>query len=128
MLNLLRGHLADVDVEEQVANPHCPQGCNLLCHMLRRASQEGMLDPLIDVAPKAALITTRVPDAAAASMDPEKVARAWGAGAAHIADADRAFGSALERASQTTGTLVVCGSLYLVGYVRAKLMALGAIA
>ena len=47
MLNLLRGHLADIDVEEQVANPYCPQGCNLLCHMLRRASQEGMLDQLV---------------------------------------------------------------------------------
>ena len=89
--------------------------------------QEGMLDPLIDVAPKAAMITTRVPDAATASLDPELLARAWGAGAAHIADADRAFGSALERASQTNGTLVVCGSLYLVGYVRAKLMAQGAV-
>ncbi len=89
--------------------------------------QEGMLDPLIDVAPKAAMITTRVPDAAGASMDPEKIAYAWGAGAVHIADPDRAFGSALERASQTGGTLVVCGSLYLVGYVRAKLMASGAI-
>jgi dihydrofolate synthase/folylpolyglutamate synthase len=89
--------------------------------------QEGMLDPLFDVAPKAALITTRVPDATAASMDPEKLARAWGAGATHIADADRAFGSALERATQTNGTLVVCGSLYLVGYIRAKLMASGAV-
>jgi len=87
--------------------------------------QEGMLDPLLDVAPKAALISTRVPDAAGASMDPEKIAFAWGAGAVHIADPDRAFGSALDRASQTGGTLVVCGSLYLVGYVRAKLMASG---
>ncbi len=89
--------------------------------------QEGMLDPLIDVAPKAAMITTRVPDAAGASMDPEKIAFAWGAGAVHIADANRAFDSALGRASQTGGTLVVCGSLYLVGYVRSKLMSAGLI-
>jgi dihydrofolate synthase/folylpolyglutamate synthase len=89
--------------------------------------QEGMIDPLIDVAPKAALITTRVPDAAGASMDPEKIAFAWGAGAVHIADPDRAFDSALQRASQTGGTLVVCGSLYLVGYVRAKLIAQGVV-
>ena len=113
--------LADLLPQISVSSP------TFLMGILSNHWQEGMLDPLIDVAPKAALISTRVPDAAGASMDPEKIAFAWGAGAARIADPDRAFGSAMERVSQTGGTLVVCGSLYLVGYVRAKLMASGAI-
>jgi dihydrofolate synthase/folylpolyglutamate synthase len=86
--------------------------------------QEGMLDPIIDIAPNAALFATRVPDSPNA-MDPAKVALAWGAGAAHIADPGRALDSALQRAAQVSGPLVVCGSLYLVGYVRARLMAMG---
>ncbi len=98
----------------------------LLVGVLANHWQDGMLDPLISVAPGAALIATRVPDTAG-SLEPRKLASAWGAGAADIADPARALDSALQRASKAGGPLVVCGSLYLVGYVRAQLEAAGAI-
>jgi dihydrofolate synthase/folylpolyglutamate synthase len=82
--------------------------------------QEGMIDPLIDAAPRAAVIATRVPDSTG-SYDPAMLARAWGAGAASIADPERALGTALDRASGAGGALIVCGSLYLVGFARARL-------
>jgi dihydrofolate synthase/folylpolyglutamate synthase len=81
--------------------------------------QEGMLDRLIDAAPRAAVIATRVPGSTN-SYDPTKLARTWGAGATTIADPERALGAALDRASGAGGALIVCGSLYLVGYVRAR--------
>ncbi|MEO6351243.1 MAG: folylpolyglutamate synthase/dihydrofolate synthase family protein [Candidatus Limnocylindrales bacterium] len=81
--------------------------------------QEGMIDPLLEAAPRAAVIATRVPDSTG-SYDPSKLARAWGAGATTIADPERALGAALDRASAAGGALIVCGSLYLVGYVRAR--------
>ena len=99
----------------------------VLLGVLANHWQEGMLDPLIDAIPRAALIATRVPDASG-FLEPAKLAAVWGAGAAAIADPERAYGSALERAARTGGPLVVCGSLYLVGYVRARLIADGAIA
>ena len=98
----------------------------LLMGVLANHWQDEMLDPLIDAIPGAALIATRVPDATG-SLEPAKLAAAWGAGAAAIADPERAYGSALERAARAGGPLVVCGSLYLVGYVRARLVAAGAI-
>jgi dihydrofolate synthase/folylpolyglutamate synthase len=79
--------------------------------------QEGMIDPLIDAAPGAAVIATRVPHSTG-SYEPAKLAGVWGAGATSIADTDRALGTALDRASSAGGALIVCGSLYLVGYVR----------
>jgi dihydrofolate synthase/folylpolyglutamate synthase len=88
--------------------------------------QEGMLDPLGDVLPRAALIATRVPGATN-SLAPTTLATAWGAGATPIADTDRAIDAALQRAATSGGPLIVCGSLYLVGYVRARLIADGAI-
>ncbi len=94
----------------------------LLMGVMANHWQEGMLDPLLDVAPKAALFATRVPDSTG-SLEPVRLAAAWGAGAVAIADTERALGSALERASQASGPLIVCGSLYLVGYVRARLVA-----
>jgi hypothetical protein len=47
VLNLLGWYLADVDIEEQVADPNLSQCRNLLCNKLWRASQEGMLDQLV---------------------------------------------------------------------------------
>ena len=88
--------------------------------------QEGMLDPLIDAIPRAALFATRVPDATG-SLEPARLSAAWGAGAAAIAQPERAYESALQRAAQAGGPLIVCGSLYLVGYVRARLMAASAV-
>ncbi|MEX2546797.1 MAG: Mur ligase family protein, partial [Chloroflexota bacterium] len=57
----------------------------VLMGVLANHWQEGMLDPLIDAIPKAALIATRVPDSTG-SLEPAKLAAAWGAGAAIIAD------------------------------------------
>jgi folylpolyglutamate synthase/dihydropteroate synthase len=79
-----------------------------------------MLDPLLEPLRGAALIATRVPGTPN-SLDPRRLAAAWGAGAVAIADPDRAFGSAVDRASSARGPLIVCGSLYLVGYARTKL-------
>jgi dihydrofolate synthase/folylpolyglutamate synthase len=99
----------------------------VLMGVLANHWQEGMLDPLIAAIPGAALICTRVPDSTG-SFDPRRLASAWGAGAADIADPRRALGLALDRASRAGGPLVVCGSLYLVGYVRAQLERAGALA
>ena len=98
----------------------------LLMGVLANHWQHGMLDPLIAAIPRAALITTRVPDTTG-SLEPQELASTWGAGAASIADPARALDSALQRATQAGGPLVVCGSLYLVGYVRAQLERAGAI-
>lgn len=98
----------------------------LLMGILANHWQDDMLDPLIAAVPRADLIATRVPDTAG-SLEPQKLASAWGAGAAAIADPARALDSALQRATQAGGPLVVCGSLYLVGYVRAQLERAGAI-
>jgi dihydrofolate synthase/folylpolyglutamate synthase len=95
----------------------------VLMGVLANHWQLGMLDPLAEVLPRAALIATRVPGSSGGSLDPTRVAAAWGAGAMPIADTDRAMDAALERSSTSGGPLIVCGSLYLVGYVRARLMA-----
>jgi dihydrofolate synthase/folylpolyglutamate synthase len=86
--------------------------------------QAGMLGPVIDAVPNGALFATRVPDAEN-SLDPRKLASIWGAGAVEIAVPERAWESARQRAAQVSGPLIVCGSLYLVGYIRARLMAAG---
>jgi len=98
----------------------------LLMGVLANHWQDGMVDPLLSAVPGATLIATRVPDTAG-SLEPHKLAFAWGALAASIADPERALDSAFQRASQAGGPLVVCGSLYLVGYVRAQLVRAGAI-
>ena len=98
----------------------------VLIGILANHWQEGMLDPVTDVLPRAALFATRVPGSAG-SLDPTRIAAAWGAGGTPIADTDRAIDAALERAATSGGPLIVCGSLYLVGYVRARLMADGAV-
>jgi len=88
--------------------------------------QTGMLDPLIDAIPNGALFATRVPDSTN-SLDPSRIQALWGAGAVNIADPLRAYESAWLRATQVQGPLIVCGSLYLVGYVRGLLEASGAV-
>jgi dihydrofolate synthase/folylpolyglutamate synthase len=82
--------------------------------------QHGMLDPLAIRFPGAALIATNVPDAPN-SLDPLRLGAAWGAGTTAMEDTDRALDIALERAAETGGTVVVCGSLYLVGHARSRL-------
>ena len=80
-----------------------------------------MLDALLSVLPGATVIATSVPGAKN-SLPPDRLAFEWGAGARPIADPDTAFQAALSNAHRVGGPLIVCGSLYLVGYVRAKLL------
>jgi folylpolyglutamate synthase/dihydropteroate synthase len=93
----------------------------LLMGVLANHWQEGMLEPLAAALPGATVVATRVPGTSN-SLEPARLAAAWGAGAATIGDADRALEAALEVASRAGGPLVVCGSLYLVGHVRGRLV------
>ncbi len=90
----------------------------LLMGVLANHWQPGMLDPLKAAVPEGHLVATTVPGAPN-SMAPDDLAAAWGRHATAIEDTDSAFDAA---AGQANGTLVACGSLYLVGYLRAKLV------
>jgi dihydrofolate synthase/folylpolyglutamate synthase len=90
----------------------------LLIGVLANHWQPRMLDPLKTALPEADLVATTVPGAPN-SMAPAHLAAAWGPRSAAIEDADEAFDAA---SAITQGTLVVCGSLYLVGYLRARLV------
>lgn len=94
----------------------------LLMGILANHWQEGMLDPLAAALPRASLVATRVPNTENA-MDPSALAAAWGAGATPIGDVDLALDAALGIAARSGGLLVVCGSLYLVGYIGERLAA-----
>jgi len=91
----------------------------LLMGVLANHWQPGMLDALKAALPQAHLVATTVPGAPN-SMAPADLAAAWGPRSTPIEDTDAAFDAA---SSMARGTLVVCGSLYLVGYLRAKLVA-----
>lgn len=73
---------------------------------------------------QAQVITTGVPDTPRA-LDPTDLASAWGAGARAVAPVDTALDEALEQARSLGGPLVVCGSLYLVGRVRGRIVESG---
>lgn len=90
----------------------------MLMGVLANHWQTGMLDPLKTALPRTHLVATTVPGAPN-SMAPADLADAWGPHATALDDPDDAFDAAC---GMTRGTLVVCGSLYLVGYVRAKLV------
>lgn len=92
----------------------------LLTAVMANHWQPGMLDPLISTLPGATVIATSVPGSSN-SLAPDRLAREWGPGARSIADADTALQAALRNARNVGGLLVVCGSLYLVGHVRAQL-------
>ena len=70
-------------------------------------------------------ITTVVPDTDRALPSDELAAR-WadvaGATAEPVADADEALDRALDDAAASGGPLIVAGSLYLVGHLRARLV------
>jgi dihydrofolate synthase/folylpolyglutamate synthase len=83
--------------------------------------QPGMLEPLIAALPAATVIATSVPESGN-SLPPARLASDWGPGARPIADPDTALDAAVRNARSAGGLLVVCGSLYLVGHVRAKLL------
>jgi folylpolyglutamate synthase/dihydropteroate synthase len=52
------------------------------------------------------------------ALEPSRIAAAWGHGAESISDPDEALSAAMQRARRSDATVVVCGSLYLVGYMR----------
>jgi dihydrofolate synthase/folylpolyglutamate synthase len=83
--------------------------------------QSGMLRPLVAALPTATVIATAVPGSTNA-LPPERLAFELGPGARAIADPATALQTAVANARNAQGLLVVCGSLYLVGYVRAQLV------
>ncbi|MEZ4596345.1 MAG: Mur ligase family protein [Chloroflexota bacterium] len=68
----------------------------------------------------AVVLATPVPDTHR-SLDAVTLAAAWGEGATPTASADDALALGLATAARTGGPLVVAGSLYLVGHLRARL-------
>ena len=93
----------------------------LLIGVLANHWQQGMLDPLKIALPGARVVATAVPGTTN-SMAAAQLGAAWGPAARAIADTDEAIDEALEQAARARGPLVVCGSLYLVGHVRASLV------
>lgn len=93
----------------------------VLTGVLANHWQPGMLRPLVASLPTATVIATAVPGATNA-LPPERLAFELGPGARAIADPATALQTALANARNAQGLLVVCGSLYLVGYVRAQLL------
>ncbi|MEP7360521.1 MAG: Mur ligase family protein [Chloroflexota bacterium] len=90
----------------------------VLMGVLANHWQERMLDPLKAALPRSRFVATTVPGAPN-SMPPRALAAEWGKNSSAIADTDEAFDAA---ATAALGTLVVCGSLYLVGYVRNRIV------
>jgi dihydrofolate synthase / folylpolyglutamate synthase len=80
--------------------------------------QEGMLEPLRQALPGSRLVATSVPGAPN-SLAPADIAKAWGNLASVEDHPDDAFTRVME---QVHSKVIVCGSLYLVGYLRAKLV------
>jgi len=80
--------------------------------------QTGMLGPLRQALPDSMLVATTVPGTHN-SLPPEMLAQAWGEPVIVEDDSDDAFDRA---AQQRQSTVIVCGSLYLVGYLRNKVM------
>ena len=99
----------------------------VLTGVLANHWQPGMLRPLVASLPTATVIATAVPGATNA-LPPERLAVELGPGARAIADPATALQTALANARNAQGLLVVCGSLYLVGYVRSQLLGVHALA
>lgn len=95
----------------------------LLIGVVQEKDLDGLLAPLraSRALADATVIATSVPDTPR-SLPPATVAGAWGAAAQAIDDTDAALARAEEVARAANGPLVICGSLYLVGHVRARLL------
>jgi dihydrofolate synthase/folylpolyglutamate synthase len=93
----------------------------VLIGVLANHWQQGMVRPLVTALPYATVIATTVPGSPN-SLAPDKLAVQLGPGARAIADPATALDLALTTARNSQGLLVVCGSLYLVGHVRAQLL------
>jgi len=76
----------------------------------------GLLGELRQLQP-AAVVFTRAASAGARAADPQDLADSWGAGARVVEPAQEALFEARDLAG-AEGTVVVCGSLYLVGELR----------
>jgi len=76
----------------------------------------GLLGELRGLRP-AAVLFTRAASAGERAADPDALASLWGAGARALEPAAAALAEALARAG-SGGTVLVCGSLYLVGELR----------
>jgi dihydrofolate synthase/folylpolyglutamate synthase len=109
--------------------PYLPRGrVTLLLGVMADKAVADMVSALVAAAPlrEARCLTTRVPGSDR-SLPAVDLAAAWEAVAgraveAAIDDADEAFRRALELAGSAGGPLVVSGSLYLVGHIRARLV------
>ncbi len=104
--------------------PHLAPGpVTLLLGILVDKEVTRMIDELrsSEALRDARVIATMVPGTARA-MDPAALAAMWGPDARWGADVDDALDAALDQARALGGPLIVCGSLYLVGHVRGRLM------
>ena len=90
----------------------------VLMGVLANHWQPGMLEPIRQALPDSRLIATSVPGAPN-PLPPTELAKAWGGLASAIGHPDDALSRAME---QVRSNVVVCGSLYLVGYLRSKLV------
>lgn len=100
----------------------------LLMGTLRAKDAEGMVEALAgQLAMDAQVVATTVPDAPG-SLGAQELAsmwRAWlpdGTSVRAIDDPGEALASAIDMARQAGGPLICCGSLYLVGAVRGRLV------
>ena len=115
---------------------HNPAGLKTLARQVRRLIDDGrlvvvfgamadkdlpaMLRQLRALAPDA-VIFTAAPSAGPRAADPARLKALWGAGAETIPDSQAAVDRGRGRAGPE-GTVLVCGSLYLVGDVRRELV------
>ncbi|HEY7600783.1 MAG TPA: cyanophycin synthetase, partial [Candidatus Limnocylindrales bacterium] len=95
----------------------------LLIGVLRDKDVAAMLAPLRASAALAGatVIATSVPHTPR-TLAAADLAAAWGSGARAIDDPASALAAAREASTKGGGALVVCGSLYLVGYIRGLLL------
>jgi len=104
--------------------PHLAPGpVTLLLGILVDKEVTRMIDALRSSAALrgARVIATTVPSTPRA-MDPAALAAVWGPDARSVVDVDDALDAGLDLARTLHGPLIVCGSLYLVGHVRGRLM------
>ena len=93
----------------------------VLMGVLANHWQQGMLDPLKEALPGSTLIATTVPGSPN-SLPPKDLARAWGKPATVESDPDVAFRFGLQQGHPKQQRVLITGSLYLVGYLRSKVI------
>lgn len=116
------GATALADAIERLRAHLAPGRVTLLVGVMRDKDVAGVLAALRTSAAlrDGRVITTTVPDSPRA-MDPVELASAWGRDARAIVDPDAALTAGIAAAAADDGSLVVAGSLYLVGHVRGRL-------